>query len=323
MSTTPVLEARAGASPDARDPSSRECGAGRRPTPRRARAAALGRIAGQGRSLRAPIHAVVREPGLGRRDQPSGHLHPAVARPADRPRGASASLPGQREHARPRVLRRREIEKGRQRVRRRATSPGPTSCGMGNRWTRSGSPRRPREVGPRHRAVGRAEIDADDEARTRSFSATARECSSSSFQRPSPSRSASHSSSVPTSVTRLSRPTGTIDAVVARALERHLHGASSSISSSHSSTRSPTAILFAHRGAEKAELRRLADDQAELARRESRPRCLPPCRTARRTAPCTGASQAGHRRHRALDADVVGARRAAADADAAPAPRQP
>ncbi len=50
--------------------------------------------------------------------------------------------------------------------------------------------------------------------------------------------------------------------------------------------------------------------------RRPRPRCPPPCRTAPRTAPCIGGSIPGTAGIDDLDADVVGARRAAADAHA-------
>ena len=62
-------------------------------------------------------------------------------------------------------------------------------------------------------------------------------------------------------------------------------GLSSSRSSPQSSISVPAAIALAHRGAEEPELGRLADDRGRTRGRRSSRWCLPPCRTARRTAP--------------------------------------
>src|SRR5262245_24666021 len=79
-------------------------------------------------------------------------------------------------------------------------------------------------------------------------------------------------------------------------------------------------VLLAHAGAEEAELRKLPHDETELAfRNRGISAFLHPERDDAERA--HGSVEAGHRRHGALDADVVGARCAAADSDPAPAAR--
>src|SRR5215207_7279999 len=77
-------------------------------------------------------------------------------------------------------------------------------------------------------------------------------------------------------------------------------------------------VGLAHRRAEEAELGGLADDEAELAPRD---RGLRPLLHAEGhdAQSLERGGQPRHGRHGALDADVIGAGRAAADADAAPA----
>ena len=99
-------------------------------------------------------------------------------------------------------------------------------------------------------------------------------------------------------------------------------GASSSSSSPfHRSSAVPARVLPAHGGAEEAEADRLADDDAELVRRELR---LRPLLHSERREAHRGDRRldAGDGRHGALDADVVGARRPAADAEPLAAARE-
>ena len=99
-------------------------------------------------------------------------------------------------------------------------------------------------------------------------------------------------------------------------------GASSSSSSPFQrSSAVPTASLRANGRAEEAEADRLADDDAELVRRQlgGVPSSMPNGATQ---SAVIGGSSPGTAGHRALDADVVRAAGAAADADAAPATRE-
>ncbi len=100
-------------------------------------------------------------------------------------------------------------------------------------------------------------------------------------------------------------------------------GSSSSSPCSQRSTTVPGRSSRRTDEPKKRNSRRLADDEPELRARAARPRVPSSMPNGATQSAFTGGGMPGHRRHRRLDADVVRARRAAADADAAPAAREP
>ena len=145
---------------------------------------------------------------------------------------------------------------------------------------------------------------------------------SSSFQRSLPPRATHHNSSVPISVTRLSSVTGNAHVVLARNRQRHFQRAQLLEVVAPVLDQRAGRVALPHQGAQEPELGRLADDQPELAAGDRRAGAFLHAERhdAQRLQWC---GQPGDRRHRALDPDVVAACRAAADADAPSAPRQP
>ena len=136
-----------------------------------------------------------------------------------------------------------------------------------------------------------------------------------------PARATHHNSSVPISVTRLSSVTGTLTLSLPATGSVTSSGLSSSRSSPQSSMSVPGASLFLT-----SELRKRNSAGSPTTRPNSRPAiaALRPLFHAERddAQRLERRGQPGDRRHRALDPDVVAAGRAAADANAPPAPRQ-
>ena len=150
-----------------------------------------------------------------------------------------------------------------------------------------------------------------------------RGCSAPASSDCAPSRASHQSSSVPISVTRLSSVTGTT-AIVCRG--GRLGSASSVTSSGPSSSRSsPQSSISVPGGSPLriVELRNRNSAGSPTDSPNSRPAigALVPSSMPNGTthSAFSGAGKPGHRRQRALDADVVAARGAAADADAASA----
>ena len=145
---------------------------------------------------------------------------------------------------------------------------------------------------------------------------------SSSFQRSLPPRATHHNSSVPISVTRLSSVTGMLTLSFARHRQRHFQRAQLFEVVAPVVDQRARRVALPHERAEETELGRLADDEAELTTGDRRAAALfhPERDDAQGLERC---GQPGDGRHRALDADVVAAGRAAANADAPTAPREP
>ena len=310
--------------PGARGARRRPGGAGTAPTPRPARCAAdlgaalspHGRI-GARRSTRG-WHSH----DLAERDQAARHLRALRARELADDRGRARRRPRQRAARRPAARARRRGRGTTAASGAAATSPGATSCGISSTTMRADAARGstwasaelvvPRSMPTTYRGAASAHsaprarcTRASSGGRRRARRTTARAC------RPRSRASCSVHRHQLAGV-RPRRP---------RARSRPA-SAPSDPRRRASSTSVPTRSSRPRRRRQEAELGRLADDQAELAAPAPRPRCPPPCRTAPRTAPCSGGAMPGHRRHRRLDADVVGARGAAADAHALAAPDQ-
>ncbi len=180
----------------------------------------------------------------------------------------------------------------------------------------------PRDRGPCERRVGRPEIDADEPRPGRDQSVSGSRMFSSSFQRWLRSRATHQSSSVPTSVIRLSSVTGTAAPSLAVDLQRHVER-SSALRGRRPSPRSTTPAGSFLRTVELKNRNSAGSPTVSPNSTGGDRRAGPFLHAERHDAErLERRRQARHRRHRALDADVVGARGAAADADAAAAARE-
>ena len=141
----------------------------------------------------------------------------------------------------------------------------------------------------------------------------------SSFQR-RPSRATHHSCSMPVSVITVSNETGTVPVASAEVSFTSM-GESSSSSSPKVFDQRAWRIVLAHGGGEEAELGRLADDQAELAIWNRHRRSFFHAERGDGEG-LERRGHTGHGGHGALDADIVRARYAAANAHAFAVARQ-
>ena len=266
--------------------------------------------------------AAWREPALRRRDEAARDLGAAPPRElARRPTSGSPSTsPGERR-----------VEARRQERTRLASRASVVSCGT-SKMRRLGRGLRPARIDRRvgDDRVRRAEIDPDDEARVarRAHASLWPRRSSSTFQRSScfcgcerdgleeerADLGDARRGASPGTTSPVARPSaGSVDLDRRELLELALlpaleRGAARVLAAHASSRRSGSAP--ARRRRRRARRRR---------RRRSVPSSMPNGATQ---SAVIGGSTPGHRGHGALDADVVRARRAAADADAAAAPRE-
>ena len=224
-------------------------------------------------------------------DLPRRHQRALVAREARRRRRRGRRSTGRRAGRACDLARRREVEERRQRRRRADLAGARRAAGPSNdRGSRRGVARSTRSA-----RVGRAEIDADEAARRRgSVVRRAHGCSARASSAAAPSRADAPQLDASRLRSRGSRAcTGTSRALAAVDLQRHLERRSAPRSRRPSPRSARRPVVLAHRGAEEAELGRLADDQSRTRAGRSPRSCLPPCRTARRTSALSGAGIPG------------------------------